>query len=343
MTVDVAVGRYWDEVGQHGATPDLWGNLERIVDWIGAETELTDVTSDLMSRLIARRRAEYRRGDPKLGLVTASTVNRSFTMIVRRILTRARTVWDQPIKELPWGKLTLAEPKERVRELGHDEEIRLEKWERPGYTALRLFAQATGLRRGDALITWPQVDWANGVIRIFEAKVDEWREMPVTPDIIEILWPLYTAADRHETHVFTYTAQKTRRCPKSGNVYKRGDRYPITEEGWSTEHSRVCKRAGVVDFKIHDERHTAATRLLRGGGGNLKIVQKVLGHKSITTTMKYAHVDDDDIRAAMTARAADTARRRADHEAKAAAKTPTSAPTVDQSRPDKRLKSNGKK
>jgi hypothetical protein len=50
---------------------------------------------------------------------------------------------------------------------------------------------------------------------------------------------------------------------------------------------------------VHALRHTAATQLLRGSGGNLKAVQKLLGHKSITTTARYAHVDTEDLRAAL--------------------------------------------
>ncbi|MFJ5486617.1 tyrosine-type recombinase/integrase [Hansschlegelia beijingensis] len=308
MTLDAAAARYWNEAGQHASEPDLFRNIERIVDWIGGSTALADITTEMVSGLVARRRGETVKGNPGIKLVSPSTVNRSFTMVLRRILTRARVDWQIPLQELRWKSLILKEPKERVRELRLDEEDRLEQHERPEFTALRRFTQATGLRRRDALITWPQVDWDAEVIRVVQ-KGDDPHEIPLTPDIVEILWALYTAADRHETHVFTYIALKTRVEPRSKRKIIAGERYPITEEGWATEHGRVCKRADVEGFRIHDERHTAATRLLRGSG-NLKVVQKVMGHKSITTTMKYAHINDGDIRAAMRARAADEAARR---------------------------------
>jgi integrase len=47
-------------------------------------------------------------------------------------------------------------------------------------------------------------------------------------------------------------------------------------------------------------RHTAASRLLRKTG-NLKMVQRLLGHKNIQTTARYAHVFLDDEREGMEA------------------------------------------
>jgi len=60
----------------------------------------------------------------------------------------------------------------------------------------------------------------------------------------------------------------------------------------------------VENFRFHDTRHTAATRVLRAS--NLKVAQRLLGHADIATTTKYAHALDDDIRAALNA-AADAA------------------------------------
>lgn len=53
--------------------------------------------------------------------------------------------------------------------------------------------------------------------------------------------------------------------------------------------------AGLDDFRLHDLRHTTATRLLRETG-NLRLVQKLLGHEEIGTTTKYAHASDEDLR-----------------------------------------------
>ena len=70
-----------------------------------------------------------------------------------------------------------------------------------------------------------------------------------------------------------------------------------------TKERRLRKEAALTaaeirDFRFHDLRHTFATRLLRQTG-NLKLVSRLLGHTQIETTMRYAHVIDADLRAAL--------------------------------------------
>lgn len=63
--------------------------------------------------------------------------------------------------------------------------------------------------------------------------------------------------------------------------------------------SRLRRRSGVV-FTPHMLRHTYATDLLRRGVPQ-EVVQKLLGHRSITTTIDtYAHLEIDDVRSALT-------------------------------------------
>jgi integrase len=52
------------------------------------------------------------------------------------------------------------------------------------------------------------------------------------------------------------------------------------------------------NFRLHDTRHTTATRMVRSTG-NLKLAQKALGHANISTTVKYAHAVEDDVRDAL--------------------------------------------
>jgi integrase len=53
-----------------------------------------------------------------------------------------------------------------------------------------------------------------------------------------------------------------------------------------------------TDFVLHALRHTAATRTLQKTG-NLAVVQKLLGHRKIETTLRYAHIADEDLLAAV--------------------------------------------
>ena len=49
---------------------------------------------------------------------------------------------------------------------------------------------------------------------------------------------------------------------------------------------RVVKQVGTAGYRFHDNRHTAATRLLRATG-DLRATQLMLGHSRPETTAKY--------------------------------------------------------
>jgi len=57
------------------------------------------------------------------------------------------------------------------------------------------------------------------------------------------------------------------------------------------------KKSSVKKIRFHDLRHTAATLML-GSGVDLRVVQEILGHKHISTTMNYAHLLGDAIKKA---------------------------------------------
>jgi len=311
MSIDDAAARYWQEVGQYTVNAaDLDRELAELVQTIGASTSLADISDNTLAICVARRRGEFRFGNPRFGVVSPATVNRGFTQIVRRLFQRARKVWKVALPDEPdWKSHMLAESRERVRELRVDEEISYENVERDDYRPVRLFAQITGLRRREVVnMTWPQVDWASGIIRVV-GKGDKPHVIPITPEITDLLWPL---RGHHKTHVFTFIARRTRTCAKSGNDYVRGRRYPVTYWGWGSRFARDKIKADLTDLRIHDLRHTSATRTLRASK-NLRAVQHLLGHSDINTTMRYAHALTEDVAEAMTARVSDEAERREKH------------------------------
>ncbi len=54
----------------------------------------------------------------------------------------------------------------------------------------------------------------------------------------------------------------------------------------------VRRKSGVVGFGPHRCRHTFAMHWL-AAGGSLAVLQQLLGHRDITTTMRYARITDD--------------------------------------------------
>ena len=71
-----------------------------------------------------------------------------------------------------------------------------------------------------------------------------------------------------------------------------GDRVKNVRTSFAT----ACKKAGIDDFHIHDLRHTAASWLVMEGVPLLE-VSRLLGHKSITQTERYAHLAPESTRA----------------------------------------------
>jgi integrase len=97
--------------------------------------------------------------------------------------------------------------------------------------------------------TWTDVDWWGRKITV----LGKWRihgTIPISPGIRELLFPLQ---GNHEEFVLTYIAQKT----EDGRVA--GQCQPMTREGLKTEWKRSKLDPKLLDYRFHDNRHTAAT------------------------------------------------------------------------------------
>ena len=62
---------------------------------------------------------------------------------------------------------------------------------------------------------------------------------------------------------------------------------PYARLEWAFRDAR--ERAGLPHVRLHDLRHTAASWLINSGA-DLYTVGKILGHRSVTTTARYAHL-----------------------------------------------------
>lgn len=177
----------------------------------------------------------------------------------------------------------------------------------------------TGLRTGEIIgLTWNAVDLERKTLTVnktleFRHKQQEWRAgppktqtsyrtIPLTNRACELLrelWELRKTQRMSEdlAQVLTYT---DRRTGQSASIDLRDLVFinfrtgmPSKNSSYDTHLYKLCEKAGIPPFCMHTLRHTYATRAIERGM-QPKILQKLLGHASIQTTMDtYVHVTDD--------------------------------------------------
>lgn len=283
MPLRDAFGRYWQEHARRKKTAkDIFQKLETLIDGLGADLLLSRIGNREIADYITKRRTQ----------VSDASVNREITLL-RAVLNRAKDVWEISFRMPNWKAHRLYEPRGRVRSLSADEQGRLLAALRPDMRQLVEFCLLTGSRVTAArTLTWDRVDLEGAQLRL-EVKskfTGEFLTLPITPAVRAIL---SRVKGQHPIYVFTYLC----RSPIPGKRAQ-GQRYPFARDGWRRTWAVALKKAGIDDFRFHDLRHTAATDMLKQTK-NIAAVQKVLGHRDVTTTMRYAHVLQDDIAAAL--------------------------------------------
>lgn len=296
MTFGQAATKYMEQVGVHHVNrmSDL-ADFERLESYVGTNTLLSQIDNNLVAEVVARRRQDMRqvgKRENRNQLVTNATVNRTCTEQLRKVLIRAEQMWNVKVPKIRWTQHMLREPKERTREASSDEEARISASLSAGYDVVFEFAMLSGCRLMEIVgLTWHDVDFFTRQFTV-TGKNGHSRTIPMSSRIYALLW---AEKGRDPEQVFTYVARRTDK--RKGTI--KSERYPITYYGLQIAVRRAVVSAGVKNFSFHDARHTSATRTLRKS--NLKVVQHLLGHADIATTVKYAHVTSDDLRGALEA------------------------------------------
>lgn len=286
LTFHEACGLYWGAVGQHESNHvTTRGQLRRLTLHFGKDMRIADIDREGINTFIAKRRGEKARN--KDTLVSNATVNRE-TQLLKRVLRRVPKKYEKP--DIEWDGVMLKENAERVRELSTEEEARLFAKLPEDLTSVVEFAMLSGQRRESVItLLWNKVYLTEGRAEV-RVKGGKWHSFPLTPRMVAII------ANRPKVgpRVFTYVCERSAPKRPDRPARIRGERYPFSSEGWYRKWKRALKDAGIDDFRFHDLRHTAGSRVTRAIG-NLKVTQKLLGHTTITTTARYAHVTDDDV------------------------------------------------
>ncbi len=224
-----------------------------------------------LRRIIPDESARYAASRRESNLAPA-TVNRELAFLKRvfNVAIASGLADTNPVKPVRLFK----ENNQRVRFLDDDEQQALaaevpdiDDW------STVVVALHTGLRRGEQFgLRWEHVDFATGILTIPRSKSGEARRVPMNDTVRAVLRALPSRLKSQ--WVFPSDTGET----------------PLDAQNFLNRvFLPAVRRAGISNFRWHDLRHTFASRLVMAGV-DLRTVQKLLGHKSIMTTLRYAHL-----------------------------------------------------
>ena len=247
----------WTERQRSYKDKKLW--IKQLIEVFG-NLEIKDLNTRIIEQWQSKR----------LKCNKPSTVNRILATLKHMI---SKTVqWDmaneETLKQVRNVKL-LEENNKRLRFLTAEECQRLIDCCKPHLKSIVTVALHTGMRKSEILnLKWEQVDLNHGFILLNITKNGERREIPVDNTLREMFEKIPHSIE--SIYVFT---------DRDGNPYK------SVKKSFST----ALKKAGIRDFRLHDCRHTYASQMVMNGV-DLTTVKDLLGHKSLTMTLRYAHL-----------------------------------------------------
>lgn len=242
--------------------------LNHLYKFFGKEKLLTELTSMQIEGYKLQRR----------GKVADSTVNRELALL--KHMFNLAIAWDSFLGLNPVRKVKFfREIANRLRVLSPEEEKKLLQNAIPYLQDLIRFALNTGLRTGEIFsLRWSHIDLQRGILAVFASKTQTIREIPINSETRKVLeaWKL----NKKNECVF-YN-------PQTGK--------PFVD--LKTGFNLACEKSGISGVTWHTLRHTFASRLVNSGV-DIVTVKELLGHSSISVTMRYAHTNIESKRAAV--------------------------------------------
>lgn len=259
LTVDEACGRYWIEKGQKLGWAE---HVERHLKWIVAS-----IGESCAVTLVGNVEVGTLVSDRRTAGAGAAGINRTLA-VLRQVLGRARKSWGLEVQHIDWKEHFQKEPKGRVRWLTPAEATKLLE-ALPEHVRLAVeWSLYTGTRKSETYgLRWSDVDLERGQVTV-NGKTGK-----------RIVW---LSAEARAV---------LSKCHRRGPfVFDRTNQRKHFEAGLAA--------AGLQEFRWHDLRHCHAS-WLRMAGAPIEVVQRSLGHASIAMTMRYAHVDDQEVKNAL--------------------------------------------
>ena len=228
---------------------------------------LDEITNQAIADLLSRMRDQG---------YASGTVNR--VLILLRYIYNLARKWGMPGSAMnPTAGLKTAPDVCRERFLAHEEVERLlsaldTDENRVAASAIKLLL-LTGARRNEVThARWEHVNWEKRTLLVPRAKSGRPRSIHLNSAAVDLLRSIQPTDD----NPFIFPSPVT------------GRPSPSLHFPWW----RIRERAGLLDVRLHDLRHSFASFLVNQGV-SLYVVQGLLGHTQARTTQRYAHLAND--------------------------------------------------
>lgn len=243
--------------------------VNSLVDYFGSKQIRSIKPRDLENFKNFKSNGITRRGNKR----KIASVNRELEVLRAMFNFALRNEWiiKNPFT-LTKGMISKAAEVERERVLSFDEEKRLLavcKDRRSHLKGLSICALDTAMRRGEIFkMKWQDVNFETNEIYIPQtnSKTEDSRTVGITPRLREELKNLWEVS------------------PKDKNMLVFG----ITNTIKTAFHS-ACREAEITDFRFHDCRHTATTRMIASGSPHTEVM-KITGHTQLKTFLRYLNI-----------------------------------------------------
>lgn len=169
-----------------------------------------------------------------------------------------------------------------------------------GLAVIRLLVM-TGARKGEIeALRWDEVDFEQSALRLKDSKTGA-KAVSIGAQPLALLAELAekAKAERLEAEVKA-RAEGEELPPPSPYVFPASKGAALHWTGTKKVWEAVRAKAGLPDVRLHDLRHTYASLAVTAAGGahSLAVIGKLLGHKDVRTTARYAHLADDPVKQA---------------------------------------------
>jgi integrase len=285
-TLADAIERYRNE--QLPELKDFEGRWRLLQWWLKhyGDYALTHVTADLLakarddlSKVVIKRTAKDLEPNAPIRTLSPARVNRYLTGL-SPVLTACVKEWGwleyNPMMKVRKKK----EPTGIVRFLSKDERNNLISALKEPHTPAHLLpivllAMFTGARKENILsLTWQQVDLDRKAIILTDTKNGERQTLPIVDPAYSALIEWKAKARKDSPLLFPSTTDP--------------NKHIIISKTWAT----LLARAGVVNFRFHDLRHSFASELAMSGASLAEIAAGT-GHKTLSMVKRYAHLSHD--------------------------------------------------